>query len=299
MRTFKEVIKKIGDYPVKTVAVVVADDENVLLAVKKAYEANIAKAVLFGRKTEIEKILKTINFLSSELTIVDTADDYSSARAACVSVRDKKADILMKGKIHTADFLRAVLDRQSGFRIGTFMSHVFVLERSDKLLLVSDGAMNISPKLPEKVKIIFNALKICRVLDIENPKVAVLAALEVVNPAMPATVEAASLRAMAEQGKFGYDCFVDGPFALDNAIDQNAANLKGVTGDVAGKADVLIVPNIESGNILAKSFVYLAKGSIAGVLVGAAVPIVLTSRADSCESKFYSIALSVLMSDSS
>jgi len=296
LETFKEVIEKTHEYPVKTLAVVQAHEKTVLLAVKKAYEENIAKAILFGRKTEIEKILKSINFLSDELTIIDTADDVSSAKAACSFVRDKKADILMKGHIHTADFLRAVLDKESGFRTGSFMSHVFVLERLDKLLLISDGAMNISPKLEQKEQIIFNTLKICRVLGIKKPKVAVLAALEMVNPVMPATVDAEILSGMSNQGKFGQDCFVDGPFALDNAIDQESARLKGLTGNVAGKADVLIVPNIESGNILAKSFLYFAGGSIAGVLVGAAVPIVLTSRADSDGSKFYSIALSVLMS---
>lgn len=297
MKTFEELIEKIRSYPVKTVAVAEAADVTVLSAVKMAHDAKFAKAILFGRKVEIEKAAKECDLPLDIVSIRETADDLTSAKEACLCVRQGGADILMKGHIHTDDFLRAVLDKETGLRSGSFMSHVFIIQRDDKLLLISDGAMNIAPALEEKAKIILNALHVATILQINRPRVAVLAAVELINPAMPATIDAACLHEMNDRKQFSIDCFMDGPFALDNAVDERAAKHKGITGEVAGKADILIVPSIEAGNMLAKSFVYFAKGKIAGVLVGAAAPVVLTSRADTEESKFYSIAMAVLMSD--
>jgi phosphate butyryltransferase len=297
MKTFEEVIEKTRTYPVKTVAVVEAADETVLMAAKMAYSANLAKAILFGRKSEIEKAAKNCDFPLETVSIRETPDDLSSAKEACLCVRQGQADILMKGHIHTDDFLRAVLDKETGLRSSSFMSHVFILQRQDKLLLISDGAMNIAPGLEEKAEIILNVLHVAKILQIEKPRVAVLAAVELVNPKMPATLDAACLRSMNERKQFSTECYIEGPFALDNAVDERAARHKGITGEVPGKADVLIVPCIEAGNMLAKSFVYFAQGKLAGVLVGASAPVVLTSRADVEESKFYSIAVAVLMSD--
>jgi phosphate butyryltransferase len=297
MRTFEEVIEKTRTYPVKTVAVVEAADETVLTAAKMAYGANLAKVILFGKKPEIEKVAKKCDFSLEAVSIREAPDDISSARQACLCVRKGEADILMKGHIHTDDFLRAVLDKETGLRSSSFMSHVFIIQREDKLLLISDGAMNIAPALEDKAKIILNALHVARILQIESPRVAVLAAVELVNPKMPATLDAACLNKMNERKQFSTECFIEGPFALDNAVDARAAQHKGITGEVPGKADILIVPCIEAGNMLAKGFVYFAKGKIAGVLVGASHPVVLTSRADVEESKFYSIAVAVLMSD--
>ncbi len=297
MKTFEEIIAKTKEYPVKTVAVVEAADETVLMAAKMAYNANLAKTILFGRKSEIEKAAKNCGFALEADSIKETPDDLSSARQACLSVRKGEADILMKGHIHTDDFLRAVLDKETGLRSSSFMSHVFILQRENKLLLVSDGAMNISPTLEDKAKIILNALAVAEILQIARPRIAVLAAVELVNPKMPATLDAASLHNMSERKQFSTDCYIEGPFALDNAVDERAAQHKGIAGEVAGIADILIVPCIEAGNMLAKSFVYFAKGKIAGVLAGASVPVVLTSRADVEESKFYSIAVAVLMSN--
>jgi phosphate butyryltransferase len=297
MKTFDEIIEKIRDYPVKTIAVAEAADVTVLAAVKMAQNANLAKAILFGRKSEIEKTAKKCNLSLDSVTIRETPDDLSSAREACLCVRQGEADIVMKGHIHTDDFLRAVLDKETGLRCGSFMSHVFIIQREDKLILISDGAMNIAPALEEKAKIILNTLHIARILQIDMPRVAVLAAVELINPAMPATIDAACLQKMNDRRQFSTDCFIEGPFALDNAVDERAAKHKGITGEVPGKADILIVPCIEAGNMLAKSFVYFAKGRIAGVLVGASAPVVLTSRADIEESKFYSMAVAVLMSD--
>ncbi len=297
MKTFGEIIEKTKEYSVKTVAVVEAADETVLMAAKMAYKANFAKTILFGRKSEIEKAASNCGFSLEDVPIRETPDDLSSAREACLCVRKGEADILMKGHIHTDDFLRAVLDKDTGLRSNSFMSHVFILQRENKLLLVSDGAMNIAPTLEDKAKIILNALHVAEILQIETPRVAALAAVELVNPKMPATLDAASLHNMNERKQFSADCYIEGPFALDNAVDERAARHKGIRGEVSGKADILIAPCIEAGNMLAKSFVYFAKGKIAGILVGASAPVVLTSRADVEESKFYSIAVAVLMSN--
>jgi len=296
MNTFKEVCDATKDYPVKVLAVVEAADVTVLSALKMSYDANLAKAILFGRKSEIEKAAEQCSFSLSGVSIRETRDEIDSAHEAVLCVREGKADILMKGHIHTDDFLRGVLDREAGLRSGQFMSHVFILQREGKLLLVSDGAMNIAPIFEDKAKIILNALHLAEILKIEQSRVAVLAAVELVNPRMPATLDAACLHKMNDRKQFSPDCFLEGPFALDNAVDEKAARHKGITGNVPGKADILIVPDIESGNMLVKSFVYFAGGKVAGVLVGASVPVVLTSRADSDESKFNSIAVAVLMS---
>ena len=296
MNTFKEVCDATKDYPVKVLAVVEAADVTVLSALKMSHDANLAKAILFGRKSEIEKVAEQCSFSLGGVSIRETRDEIDSAREAALCVQRGKADILMKGHIHTDDFLRGVLDKEAGLRSGQFMSHVFILQREGKLLLVSDGAMNIAPIFEDKAKIILNTLHLAEILNIEQPRVAVLAAVELVNPRMPATLDAACLHKMNDRKQFSPDCFLEGPFALDNAVDEKAARHKGITGNVPGKADILIVPNIESGNMLVKSFVYFAGGKVAGVLVGASVPVVLTSRADSDESKFNSIAVAVLMS---
>ena len=296
MNTFKEVCDATKDYPVKVLAVVEAADVTVLSALKMSHDANLAKAILFGRKSEIEKVAEQCSFSLGGVSIRETRDEIDSAREAALCVQRGKADILMKGHIHTDDFLRGVLDKEAGLRSGQFMSHVFILQREGKLLLVSDGAMNIAPIFEDKAKIILNTLHLAEILNIEQPRVAVLAAVELVNPRMPATLDAACLHKMNDRKQFSPDCFLEGPFALDNAVDEKAARHKGITGNVPGKADILIVPNIESGNMLVKSFVYFAGGKVAGVLVGASVPVVLTSRSDSDESKFNSIAVAVLMS---
>ncbi|MFH1996303.1 MAG: bifunctional enoyl-CoA hydratase/phosphate acetyltransferase [Candidatus Omnitrophota bacterium] len=297
MKTFKEVVQKTQNFPVKTLAVVEAADATVLKALAKARKTNVAQAILFGRKNEIKKMAKQCGVSLKDMTIRDTPNEIISAEEATRSVRNGIADILMKGLIHSDDFLRAVINKEYGLRSGSFMSHVFVLQREDKLILVSDGAMNIAPTFDHKAMIILNALYLAEILQIKRPRVAVLAAVELVNPAMPATVDAAAFYKMNTRGQFSPDCCIEGPFALDNAVNEFAAKHKNIKGDVAGRADVLIVPTIEAGNMLAKSFVYFAKGKIAGVVVGASAPVVLTSRADNAEAKFNSIALAVLMSN--
>ncbi len=293
--TLDGVMQAVAEHPVQTVAVAAAEAESVIHAVKAAVEANLADAVLVGDGRRIRALCEDCGLGSGSVRIVDEPDDLSAAKTACRAVHDGDAQILMKGNIQTDDFLRAVLDRDTGLRTESIMSHVFLLETTarGKLTLVTDGAMNIAPDLEQKAAIILNAVYMANALGIDEPKVGVLAAVEQVNPKMAATLDAAALRAMQHRNQFP-NCDVDGPLALDNAVCREAARVKQIPGDVAGDCDILVCPDIESGNILAKSFAFLAGGKVAGLLIGAAAPVVLTSRADSAEAKLYSIAAAVL-----
>jgi len=282
----------------KTVAVAVAEHESVLSAVKQAAEAGIAEAVLVGDRDEIAAAAEEAELDLADVSVIHQSSDLGAAATATALVSSGKADILMKGQIHTDDFLRAVLDKERGLRAGYLMSHVFILETAHlgRLTFVTDGAMNIAPDLEQKAEIVLNAVYLAQLLGIESPQVGILAATELVNPNMQATLDAAALATMSERRQFPC-CTIDGPFALDNAVSELAAQIKRIEGPVAGTCDILLVPNIEAGNMLAKSFVYLAQGRVAGVLVGASAPVVLTSRADSAEAKLYSIATAMLMAD--
>jgi phosphate butyryltransferase len=210
-------------------------------------------------------------------------------------VRAGEADVIMKGSLGTAFLIQAALDREKGLRQGKLFTHVAVYEIPgfNRLLLISDGGVVIAPDLYEKIEIVQNAIDVAHILGIGEPKVAVLAAAELVNPKIVSTVDAANLSKMAERGQI-VGGLVDGPLALDNAISPEAAHIKGIDGPVAGRADVLIVPDIEAGNIMAKAITYFAHGEMAGIVTGAAAPIVVTSRSDSERSKLVSIALAVL-----
>jgi len=293
-----QIVEAVRSRPMKTVAVAVAQHESVLSAVKHAAEVGIAEAVLVGDRDEIAAAAEPVGLDLTQVAVIHESSDLGAAATATALVSSGKADILMKGQIHTDDFLRAVLDKDRGLRAGHLMSHVFILETTHlgRLTLVTDGAMNIAPDLEQKAEIILNAVYLAQLLGIDSPNVGVLAAVELVSPNMPATVDAAVLATMSERRQFPC-CTIEGPLALDNAVSEVAAQIKHIEGPGAGKCDVLVVPNIEAGNMLAKSFVYFAQGQVAGVLVGAAAPIVLTSRADSAEAKLYSIATAMLMAD--
>lgn len=296
MKSFDELLASVQQHPKKRLAVAAAHGTSVLEAVRDAREHNIAESLLVGRRDEILATADQIGLEVNELQIIDARTDVDAARAAAFAVRSDQADILMKGHLHTDDFLRAVLDKEKGLRSGFSMSHVFLLELSEqeRIVMVTDGAMNIAPDLETKAKIIMNAVYLARVLGIERPRVGILAAIELVNPAMPVTVEAAVLAKMSERRQFP-DCVIDGPLALDNAIDVLAAKTKKIQSPVAGQADILVVPDIEAGNMLAKAHSFLGNGRVAGVVIGALAPIVLTSRADSADAKLMSIATAVLM----
>lgn len=293
---FQGILEAVRDVPRQTVAVAVAQERNVLEAVRDARLQDIADALLVGDQPQIEGLAAEVGLDPAGLQILNEPDDLRAARTACELVRCGSAHLLMKGLIHTDDFLRSILDKETGLRTESIMSHVFILETTarGKLTLVTDGAMNIAPDLEGKAEIILNAVYLANVLGVDRPKIGVLAATEQINPKMQATLDAAALHAMSHRNQFP-TCQVDGPLALDNAVSKEAALIKRIPGEVAGDCDVLLTPDIESGNILSKTFAFLAGGRTAGVLVGAAAPVVLTSRADTAESKLYSIAAAVLM----
>jgi phosphate butyryltransferase len=281
----------------KTVAVAAAEDSEVLEAVARAVELELAHFLLFGNKEEIEQMItaKHPDLADSKaIEIISAPNHNTAAEMAVKAVKNKEANVLMKGNIPTAVILKAVLNKEYGLRSGTVLSHVAVFEVPgyDRFTIVTDAAMNLSPDVEQKAQIIKNAVKVAHSIGIDMPKVAPLAAVEVVNPAMQATIDAASLTMMNKRGQIP-GCIVDGPLALDNAVSQLAAEHKGIKSEVAGQADILLVPAIEVGNVLYKSLMYFANAKVGAVIAGAKAPIVLTSRADTAESKLYSLALAL------
>jgi len=297
-KTFDEVLNKAKDYGPKKMAVASAGAEDVLRAVEAARKEGLTDSILVGDKKDIIRIANEMGIDLANYEIIDKADKTEAARYAVELVRNKKASILMKGMIGTAGILKAILDKEIGLRTNRMLSHVYTLQIKgyDRLLTMTDGAMSISPDLKQKAQIIQNAIYYAHSMGIKKPKVAVVAALELVNPDMPATIDAACLAKMSERGQI-VGGIVDGPLGFDNAISKEAAKHKGVESPVSGEVDIVLVPNIESGNIFAKGLVYLAKAVPAGLLLGARAPVVLVSRSDSAQSKLYSIALGVLKSE--
>jgi phosphate butyryltransferase len=233
-----------------------------------------------------------------QVEIIHANTPEESAKLAVRAVHLKTADVLMKGNVPTSVLLKAVLNKQEGLRKSRVLSHVAVFDIPgfERLMFVTDSAMNIAPSLEELQQILQNAVHVARAVGNNMPKAAALAAVETVNPKMEATVNAAALAQMYKRGQIK-GCIVDGPLALDNAVSQIAAAQKKISGDVAGSADILLVPSIEAGNILYKSLIYFAKAHVAAVITGAKAPIALTSRADSAENKLYSIALALCASE--
>ncbi len=297
MNRFDKLLKEAGKTQAKKIAVAAPHDDDVLKAVKSAYLKNICIPVLIGNKEKIQKLSDEINFKLENIEIIEAEDDISAARRAVSLVSSGRADILMKGLLDTSIILKAVLDKEIGLRTGSILSHaaVFETDKYHKFIIVTDAAMNIAPGASEKKQIIENTLPLCSSLNIENPKVALICAKEKVSDKMQATLDAELLVNMYKAGQIK-GCIVDGPFGLDNAISKEAAALKGVGGEVAGDADILLMPNIEAGNVMYKTLTYLADSKNAGIILGAKAPVILTSRADSDEAKLYSILLAVICS---
>ncbi|RWZ60134.1 phosphate butyryltransferase [Halobacillus fulvus] len=295
MKTLDELITRVDQQELKTVAVAQAADVEVLKAVKISYEKGMCRFLLTGNRKKIEQKAEEagLNLSDSRIEIADTGEQ-DAAIEAVKAVHQEKAQVVMKGNVDTKTLLKAVLDKQFGLRGRGVLSHVALFEvpGQDKLIFLTDAGMNIAPTLEEKVHIINNAVSIANRSGWEQPKVAVLAAVEVVNSSMPATEDAAILTQMNRRGQIR-NCLVDGPLAFDNAVDKRAAEQKNIRSEVAGDADVLVVPTIETANALYKSFMYFAKAKVAAVISGAKAPIVLTSRADTAESKVYSLALAL------
>ncbi len=297
LKTFDEVIKKAIQYGPKRISVAVSQAEDVMVAIETARKMGLINGILVGDKTETVKVCKKLNISPSDYEIINETDKTESARIAVKLIREKKAELLMKGMLGSDRILRAVLDKENGLRTQRLLSHAYVLKlkKYGKLLTVTDGAMNIAPSLEQKVQIIQNIIEFCQCLEIKNPKIAILAAVETVNPNMKASIDAACLSKMAERGQINGG-IVDGPLAFDNAISKEAAFHKGINSPVSGEVDAVVVPEIETGNIFAKGLVYLGEAEPAGVILGTAAPVILVSRSDSPVSKVRSIALGILMS---
>lgn len=277
-------------------ALAAAQDKDALEAVKDAVEWGIVDAILVGDEGIITDLAAQVGLDLSKCRLMDEASPVEAARKAVAMVSGGDAELVMKGKVGTADILRAVLDREKGLRTGNLLSHVTAMDIDgfDRLLFMSDGAMNVAPDLGEKAQIIQNAVDVARALGVELPKVAVIGAVELVNPDMPATVDAALLAKMADRGQIK-NAVVDGPLALDNAVSSHSAQVKGIESPVAGQADILLMPDIEAGNVLYKANIYFARARAASVIAGAKAPVVLTSRSDSRQAKLDSIALCALI----
>jgi phosphate butyryltransferase len=294
--SFDEIVEVARKKGPRTIAVAVAQDTEVLCAVNCAKDLGIANGVLVGNEAEIRRIAHEHGIDANKFQIIPENDNEQACRKAVQLVSEGKAHILMKGLVDTAVVLKAVLDKEIGLRTDQVLSHVAVagVEGYDRLFYITDAAMNIEPDLAAKKQIIENAVCVANALGNDNPKVGCVCAVEKVNPKMRATLDAAELVKMNKSGELK-GCVVGGPFALDNAVSVEAAIHKGIIDPVAGHADILLVPYIEVGNAIYKSIVFFARGNIAGIVVGAKVPIVLTSRADSDTTKLNSIAIGILM----
>ncbi len=292
MKSLKELLNLKMEKKMKLV-VVAANDREVIAAVDEARELDVIDPILIGDQEEILAILEEKAIDKDQYRIIDEKDVTGAAELGVKMVSNGEADFIMKGLLDTSILLRAVLNKEWGLRTDSLLSHVMVYEVASypKLIYLTDGGMNLSPSLEDKKKIIENAATVVRSMGSERINVAVLAAKEKVNPKMIATVEADQLKKQYEKGEFSKGVVIDGPLALDLALSKEAAEIKSFKSEVAGDADVLLVPNIEMGNGIGKSITYLAGGKSAGIVMGAKTPIVLVSRADDHESKLYSILL--------
>lgn len=281
----------------QTIVLAAAEDEHVLQAVHTAVTQDLSDFILVGDKEQIIQKAESVSLHLSGIPIIDEKEPMNAAAAAVQLIRDKKADILMKGMVSSADLLKAVLHKKYGLRTGEMMSMaaVFEIPAYHKLLVLTDPAVNHIQDLKHKAGMLENGIKVCHVLGIRRPKAAPLCSIETLNPAMQATVDAVILQEMAEKGII-MDVILEGPMSMDMAISREAAKQKGIDSLIAGDVDILLSPNIEAGNILYKTLVHLVKARNAGIVLGARVPIILTSRADSADAKVNSIALAQLIS---
>jgi len=271
-------------------------EKSALEGAVNAAQAGLITPALVGPRKEIEDTARSAGIDLSNLEIIDAANSIESARQAVALVREGRAEVLMKGSLHTDELMSAVVSRDGGLRTGRRISHVFIMDvpTYHKVLIVTDAAINIAPALEDKVDIVQNAIDLAISLGLEKPKVAILCAVETVNSKMPATLDAAALCKMAERGQIKHG-ILDGPLAFDNAISKDAAQTKGIKSTVAGDPDILLAPDLEAGNILAKNLSFLANADSAGMVLGARVPVILTSRADSVRSRIASCGVATLV----
>ena len=293
---YERLLARAKTFPAITTAVAHPCDESSLRATVDAAEAGLIKPILVGPRARIEALAKEHGISISGYELVDAPHSVAAAAEAVKLVRAGRAECLMKGSLHTDELMGAVVSREGGLRTGRRVSHCFVMDvpTHDDVLIISDAAVNIAPSLEVKVDIVQNAIDLVRNLGITDVRVAILSAMETVNSKVPSTLEAAALCKMADRGQIT-GAILDGPLALDNAISPEAAAIKKIKSEVAGRANVLIVPDLEAGNMLAKSLSFLADADAAGIVLGARVPIILTSRADSVLTRLASCAVASLI----
>jgi phosphate butyryltransferase len=296
LKSLHDLVNLAADKGSCRLVVAVAQDEDVLKAVKAAAAARIITPLLVGDREAIVRAAGFVAYDITEVEIIHEPDKQRACERAVKVVREGNARILMKGIVSTGVLVKAILNKENGLMHGSLLSHVAFFESPyyHKILCITDAALNINPDIHEKAVIIHNAVKVFHALGVACPRVAVLAAVETVNPKMEATVHAAMLSGMQKRNQIE-GCIVDGPLALDNAVSSEAARHKGISSEVAGDADILLAPDLDAGNMLYKSLVFLGGAVTAAMVVGADVPVVLTSRADSDISKFLSIALAAAM----
>ncbi|MCB5252227.1 MAG: bifunctional enoyl-CoA hydratase/phosphate acetyltransferase [Candidatus Cloacimonadaceae bacterium] len=294
IKNFDELIMRVKEARRGTAVIAAAQTESVLDAAILAKKEGLAESILVGDAKAIQELLQKMSPEHADsFEIVDTGSDLNAAARKSVElINSGKGDLILKGKTDTSMLLRAVLDKENGLRISDVISDVLAYEHPDGIKLMTDGGINILPELKEKIAIIKNAVQVAHYLGNTNPKVAVLTAVEVVNPKMPATLDAALLSKMNERGQIP-GCTIEGPMAFDNAVDATAARLKGISSPVGGAADIMIVPNIEAGNFYGKMLTYYCKYRVAHIVMGTKAPILIPSRADDGETKMLCMALSL------
>jgi len=300
IRSFEELRERARKLGPKRVGVVVADDDVALLAAAGAAELGLAIPVLIGDEAKVRAKIRELDLISliSEAIFVGTADSSAAASRAAQMARDGELQVLLKGHLRTDELLRAVLDKEHGLRTGRLLSDVLLYEDAltgyRRLVGITDGGLNVAPNLDQKKQILQNAVHVMHAIGIVRPKMAIMSATEAISESVPSTVDAKALTELAAKGEFG-ETEVYGPLALDNALLESAAKAKGITNPVAGYADCMVVPNIESGNLLGKAVKYLGGSQCAHVVVGARVPVLIPSRVESVDDKINSVSLGVLV----
>ncbi len=297
LKSLSDLKEIVAGGPRKKLVVAAAQDQHSLGAVVRAWQNNIVEPVLVGDQENIRNVCLENNYNIDGLTIINEPDTEVAVRTSVMMVNNKQGDILMKGKVGTSTLLKSVLNKEWGLRTGNLLSHfaLFEVDTYPKVIAVTDVAMNISPDLQDKIAIINNSVACLIKLGYKMPKVAILGAVEMVNENMKATLDAALLSKMNQRDQIK-NCIIDGPLAFDNAVSYESAQHKGIRSEVAGDTDILLMPDIEVGNVLYKSLVFFAKAKVASVILGARVPIVLTSRSDSEQAKYDSILLAAAAS---
>jgi phosphate acetyltransferase len=295
-RVYPALIERCAELEPVTTAVAHACDESSLAAAVEAAEADLIRPILVGPEAKIRAVAEQCGLDISPYRLVDAPHSHAAAAKAVEIVRTGEAEALMKGSLHTDELMAEVVRKDTGLRTERRISHVFIMDvpTYPKPLAVTDAAINIFPDLETKVDIVQNAIDMAHAFERERPKVAILSAVETVTPKIPSTIDAAALCKMAERGQIT-GALLDGPLAFDNAISKEAAQIRGIRSEVAGDPDILLVPDLEAGNMLAKQLSFLANADAAGIVLGARVPIILTSRADTVRARMASCAVAVLL----